>query len=111
MTRYQRGDIVEVGDPFTAGDATRPFLVVNTDSHPFHEEQYIAVALTTRTWYDETMPLSETDFVDGGVPEDSSIVPWGVTSPATDDVTDWFGRVEQPVVDEAVKQLVGYLRR
>lgn len=111
MTEYERGDVVEVGDPFRGGDGSRPFLLVNTDSHPFHGEQYVAVTLTTRTWYDETLALPNRAFVDGGVPENSSIVPWGVSSPGSDDVTDWFGRVRQSTVDDSVEQLVGYLQR
>jgi hypothetical protein len=36
-------------------------------------------------------------------------VPWGVSSPAHDDIRDWFGRLEDDVVNEAVEQFVGYL--
>lgn len=31
--------------------------------------------------------------------------------PDSDDITDWFGRVQQSTVDDAVEQLVGYLQR
>jgi hypothetical protein len=51
------------------------------------------------------------DFSEGGVPEKSALVPWGIVSPAHGDITNWFGRLEQPVVDAAVEQLVGYLGR
>lgn len=111
MTAFERGDVVETDDPFGERTASRPFLLVNTDAHPFHGEQYVAAALTTRTWYDEAIPLSTDDFVRGGVPSDSSIVPWGITSPAHDDVVDWFGRVDADTVDRAVERLVGYLLR
>lgn len=109
MTEYTRGDVVEVGDPFNDGDRSRPFLLVNTDAHPFDGEQYIAVTLTTRTWYEETIAISPDDFLEGGVPEESYIVPWGVTSPQHDDITDWFGRLDEPTVDKAVGQLGTYL--
>lgn len=111
MTAYKRGDVVEAGDPFNEGPRSRPFLLINTTAHPFSDEQYIAVTLTTRTWHDETIPLAAEDFVEGGVPERSFIVPWGVTSPAHDDINDWFGRIGQPAVDDAVDQLVTYVRR
>lgn len=110
MTTYERGDIVEAGDPFTESKPSRPFLLVNTAAHPFHGEQYVALSLTTKTWYEETIPLSEADFLDGGVPKESSIVPWGVASPAHADITEWFGRVTGETVDQAVEQFVGYLR-
>lgn len=110
MTTDERGDVVEASDPFNEDTSSRPFLIVNTDDHPFHGEQYVAVTLTTRTWYDETIPLREDDFEEGGVPEESFIVPWGVVSPAHDDLTDWFGRITRDRVDDAVERLVGYLR-
>ena len=109
MTTYERGDVVEASDPFTDINPSRPFLIVNTDAHPFHGDQYVAVTLTTRTWYDETISLDEDDFVEGGVPEESSIVPWGVVSPAHEDIVDWFGRTTPETVDRTVEQLVGYL--
>lgn len=107
---YNRGDVVEAGDPFTDANTSRPFLIISTDEHPFHGDQYVAVTLTTKTWYDETIGLEDTDFVKGAVPERSSIVPWGVASLGHDDVTDWFGRIDGEVVDHAVEALTGYLR-
>ena len=82
---------------------------MNTDAHPFHGKQYVAVALTTWTWYVEGIPLTSDEFVRGGVPEDGSIVPWSVTSPGDEDVVEWFGRVGAETVDRAVKRLLGYL--
>jgi mRNA-degrading endonuclease toxin of MazEF toxin-antitoxin module len=107
---YERGDVVEAGDPFNEGKPTRPFLLVSDETHPFAGEQYIAVTLTTKTWYEETVSLDSDDFLDGDVPADSYVVPWGVVSPAHDDIRDWFGRVSPTVVDEVVDQLVTYLR-
>jgi len=107
--RVSRGDVVAVEDPFD-GTETRPFVVVSTDDHPFHGEQYVALTLTTRTWYDGTIPLSDEDFVDGGVPDDSFVVPWGVASPGDEDIGARFGRMKSEIVDEAVDRLVTYLR-
>lgn len=104
-----RGEVVAVADPFD-GETERPFVVVNTDAHPFHGEQYVALTLTTRTWYEGTIPLSDDDFADGGVPEDSSIVPWGVASPGVADVGERFGRLTSGTVDDAVDALTTYLR-
>lgn len=106
---YQRGDVVEVGDPFNEDNPTRPFVIVSTDSHPFHGEQYVAMTLTTRTWYDGIVSLSDEDFLEGEVPKDSSIVPWGLVSPDHADVLDRFGRLESEPVDEAVDRLQRYL--
>ncbi|WP_436929916.1 type II toxin-antitoxin system PemK/MazF family toxin [Halosimplex halobium] len=105
----ERGDVVAVSDPFDDNE-TRPFVVVNTDDHPFHGQQYVALMLTTRTWFDGTIPLSDGDFVEGGVPDDSSVVPWGVASPGESDVGERFGRLRSPTVDDAVEALTTYLR-
>jgi len=104
-----RGDVVAVNDPFDDYEI-RPFVVVNTDDHPFHSEQYVALTLTTRTWYDGTLSLSEEDFVEGGIPEDSFVVPWGVASPGDGDIGERFGRMKPETVDDAVDELVTYLR-
>lgn len=56
----KRGHVVLAPDPFTSDDdATRPWVVVNNERHPFDAEQYVVMALTTRTWYDERIPLDE----------------------------------------------------
>lgn len=60
---------------FNEEKPSRPFAIVNTGSHPFDGEQYVAPTLTTRTWYDETVPLTEDDFLEGGLPNRSFLVP------------------------------------
>ncbi|QLG61080.1 type II toxin-antitoxin system PemK/MazF family toxin [Halorarum salinum] len=109
MTAYERGDVIEASDPFTERNPSRPFLIVNSTAHPFSPEQYVALTLTTKTWHSETLPLPADAFIEGSVPDQSFIVPWGVVSPAHDDIDDWFGRVEQETVDRAVDQLYNYL--
>jgi hypothetical protein len=47
----ERGDVVVATDPFKDDAAGRPFLLVSRAETPFHGEQYIALALTTRTWH------------------------------------------------------------
>ncbi|MFC4542513.1 type II toxin-antitoxin system PemK/MazF family toxin [Halosolutus amylolyticus] len=107
--KYERGDVVEAGDPFNEETSSRPFAIVNTEAHPFDGDQYVAVTVTTRTWYDETIPLTDDDFLDGGLPKRSFLVPWGVVSLAHDDILDWSGRIQHPPLDETVEQLTAYL--
>ncbi len=65
---YERGDVVWSDDPFKDdSDAGRPWLVVNTDAHPFDDEQHMAVALST-SGYEATLPISDIDWIDGGCP-------------------------------------------
>jgi len=62
----KRGHTILAPDPFkSAGDATRPWVVINNESHPFDEQQYVVMGLTTQTWYDERIPLKDAIIVIG----------------------------------------------
>lgn len=107
---YTRGDVVVATDPFTDDDTTgRPFLVVNRPEMPFHGEQYVCLSLTTRTWYDERLPLTADDWVDGGAPESSSIMPWSVNS-VKDEWTEFRqGTLRDGVVERAAAEFTRYV--
>lgn len=107
---YERGDVVIAIDPFKDGSSGRPFLVVGRETTPFHGEQYISLSLTTRTWYEERIPLAADDWVEGGAPRSSSIMPWSVTSIDADLIERYQGRLEEGVVDEAAATLSEYVR-
>lgn len=85
----ERGDVVRSADPFKLGtDKQRPWLVVNDESHPFHGEQYIAVAISTKQ-YDDSVALTPDVWETGGVPRESYISPWAVHSPRSEDFVAW----------------------
>ena len=102
------GDVI-FGDDAFKQDGERPWLVVNNESHPFDGEQYVVMGLTTRTWYDDRVPLGEDDFVEGTAPRDSSVVPHAVTSLQPHLITEYVCRVSQEAVDNSVEVLVEYL--
>ena len=106
---YRPRDVVEASDPFKPGTVSRPFVVVNTADHPFHGEQYIALTLTTKTWHEETIPLTESDFVDGALPKKSFVVPWSTNSLQDGDIETYLGRLSSSPVGEAVRTSVDYL--
>jgi hypothetical protein len=106
----KRGHVVLAPDPFKDSDElTRPWVVVNNETHPFDAEQYIAMGLTTRTWYDDRIPLDEDAYRHRRAPEDSSIVPHALASLQPSLITDYICRVRDEPLDEAVELLVGYL--
>lgn len=81
----ERGDIVRSSDPFKLGEEKqRPWLIVNTASHPFADEQHIAVAVSTKE-YDDSIHLAESVWRVGGVPQTSFVSPWALHSPRTED--------------------------
>ncbi|ADD03720.1 PemK family protein [Natrialba magadii ATCC 43099] len=104
-----RGTIVYGDDPFKGDDAARPWVVISTTEMPFHGDQYIALTLTTQTWYDDRIPINETDLIDGGLPKQSSILPWAVASLSPDHIDRELGTLDASAVDDAVRELVSYL--
>jgi mRNA-degrading endonuclease toxin of MazEF toxin-antitoxin module len=111
VDELERGHTVLASDPFKPdGDATRPWVVVNNERHPFDREQYVVMALTTRTWYDERIPLTDADSRHRQAPWDSSIVPHAVTTLAPSLMTDYVCRIRKEPLDTAVDTLLTYLR-
>lgn len=106
----ERGDVVRSSDPFKSGeDRQRPWLIVNNDSHPFGDEQYVAVAISTKE-YGDSISLRSDVWETGGVPRESFVSPWAVHSPRIEDLVAWQGRVTEVFVDHLVDTLETYLR-
>ncbi|MWV40520.1 type II toxin-antitoxin system PemK/MazF family toxin [Natrialba sp. INN-245] len=106
---YDRGTIVFADDPFKGADASRPWLLIGTDETPFHGEQYIALMLSTKTWYDERVPIDDDDIVDGGLPKDSSILPWAVVSIDEARIDRELATLDERLVDEVSRRLGSYI--
>jgi hypothetical protein len=107
----KRGHVVLAPDPFkTDDDATRPWVVVNTGRHPFDREQYVEMGMTTRTWNDERIPLSDADYRHRRAPRDSATVPHAVASVGPELLTDYVCRIRDEPLDRAVERLTDYPR-
>lgn len=76
---------------------------------PFHGEQYIVLTLSTRAWYDERLPLDADDLLEGGLPQESAILPWAVASLGPDGIERTLRRTTEDVVDGTVVTLISYL--
>jgi mRNA-degrading endonuclease toxin of MazEF toxin-antitoxin module len=106
----ERGDVVRSSDPFKLGtDSQRPWLIVNNNGHPFGNEQFLAVAISTKR-YEHSLALDADVWEIGGVPQDSYVSPWAVHSPRIEDLVAWQGRVSTTFVDTVVDQLQTYLQ-
>ncbi|MEY7851595.1 type II toxin-antitoxin system PemK/MazF family toxin [Natrarchaeobius sp. A-rgal3] len=106
---YDRGTIVFADDPFKGDSASRPWLIIGTDETPFHGGQYIALTLSPKTWYDERVPIDDDDLLDGGLPKDSSILPWAVASVDSSRIDRELGVLDERLVDEVVRRLGSYI--
>ncbi|MDR5673737.1 hypothetical protein RH858_11355 [Halalkaliarchaeum sp. AArc-GB] len=108
--RPEQGDVVRSLDPFKLGsERQRPWLIVNNKSHPFDEEQFIAVAVST-TKYDRSLALDPEVWETGGVPQESFVSPWAIHSPRIEDIVAWQGRTTDGFVDRVLDELETYLR-
>ena len=104
---FERGDVVYGDDPFKGEEDARPWLILaNHEGRPFYGEQYIALTLTSKSWMDGLIDIPRENWLRGGVPNVSRIVPWGVQSIDHDDIDFWQGRLDGDLVDEAVVALV-----
>ncbi|THE65653.1 hypothetical protein D8Y22_06515 [Salinadaptatus halalkaliphilus] len=106
----ERGDVVRSRDPFKLGtDKQRPWLIVNNEEHPFGDEQYLAVAISTAQ-YEHSIALESDVWKQGGVPRESFVSPWAIHSPRVEDLVAWQGRVTDAFTTRVVDELVMYLR-
>ena len=95
---YEPGDVVYGDDPYKGDEAARPWLIVsNHEGRSFHGDQYIALSLTTKTWMDGLIVIDPDDWIHGGTPKRSRVVPWAVQSIDSDDINHWQGRVDEQV--------------
>lgn len=106
----KRGHVVLAPDPFKGSDdATRPWVIINNERHPFDTEQYIVMGLTTQTWYEARILLDEDDYRHRKAPRTSSIVPHALASVQPSLITDYVCRIRDEPLDKAVEMLLKYL--
>jgi mRNA-degrading endonuclease toxin of MazEF toxin-antitoxin module len=106
----ERGDVVRSVDPFKIGeDRQRPWLIVNNESHPFGDQPYIAVAISTKA-YSDSLSLESKLWDVGGTPRESFVSPWAIHSPRGEDFVAWQGRLSEAFVDEVIDAVETYLR-
>ena len=108
---FERGDIVYGNDPFKSEEHARPWLILsNHEGRPFHGDQYITLALTTKSWMDGLINIPGESWLRVGMPDESRIVPWGVQSIDHDDIDFWQGRLDSDLINQAVAALVEELQ-
>lgn len=107
----ERCDVCYGADAFKGADYSRPWVIISNESSPFQGEQYIVLALTTRSWHDGLVRIPDDAWIEGGTPKSSSIVPWSVETIDADDIEFRQGRLEAELVDETVTQLTEYVTR
>lgn len=105
---YQRGDVVWGPDPFKSGENPRPWLILNNDRHPFGDEEYMTVTLTT-TAHEDGIPIDNADWSEGEMPRRSYASPWVVASPKDAAIVRRQGRLKESFVRTVVDAMTSYL--
>ena len=106
MTSTQ-GDVWWGPAPHKSSSAYRPWLVVSDSSHPFADEECIAVAMTTQQHPDSIL-VTGSEWVRGGSQKDAYISPWYVTSIKHRDFDNQQGTLSKSLVADAIEALHTY---
>lgn len=85
----------------------RPFLIVSNDAVPF-DEDHIAIPIS-RSDLADSVPIEDDDWLSGGLPEQSYVKPWNVTTLQPDMIRRIAGTVRDERVDVVVEKLNQFL--
>jgi len=105
-----RGDVWWGPAPNKSSPAYRPWLVVSDTSHPFANDECIAVGLTTKQ-HSESITVPDSAWVRGGSQKDAYIFPWYVTTIKHRDLDNQQGTLSPSLIREAVDALHRYTSR
>jgi len=103
---FQRGHVVWHDGLFR--ESGRPWLVLSDDRHPFHGEEYLVAGLTT-TDRRGAIEVRDTDWTVGGLPRESYVSPWFLSTLKHAEVGEGVGRLADPALQRVVEAVVGYL--
>lgn len=103
-----RGEVWWGPAPHKSSPAYRPWLVVNTDTHPFADEECIGVALTTQR-HDEGIAVPDDAWTEGGSQKRAYASPWYVTTVKLRTFDRKQGRLASDYVERVVEALHGYV--
>ena len=105
---FERGDLLLVPFPFSDLSATkrRPILALTApDAHG----DFIALAVTSRPHLAHTIPLAQTDLVQGALPVASYVRTDRIVTLNTSIVIRVFGQVEERVVADVVQRFCAHI--
>lgn len=105
---YSQGAIVVGTDPFGAR-GSRPYLILSNARHPFRDEEYIAVLVTT-TRRSESVSLHG-EILRGHLPYDSFVNPWNVLTIKAVAISKRVAQTSDGIVGQTIRELHRYIER
>lgn len=106
MSSYTRGHVIWATDPF--GRNERPWIILSDDTHPFHGEEYSAIAVST-TDRSIAVPLPADAWISGSPPRMSYANPWSIIQIQDDDITEFQGTLTESITDNIREAAIHYL--
>lgn len=104
---YARGTVVKGPDLLGPHDH-RPYVCLSTDEPPFRDEEAVYAVVTT-TRRSAAIPLTATDFTNGGVPRDSYVNPWVLVTIKHTDIHGIEGHLTEDTVDTIARDAATHI--
>jgi mRNA-degrading endonuclease toxin of MazEF toxin-antitoxin module len=102
-----RGAVVKGPDLFADYDY-RPYVCLSDDTHPFSDEEALYAAVTT-TRRAVAIPLTDDDFMTGGLPRESYVNPWTIATIRHADIQHEEGRLVDATIETIAEESAGYI--
>ena len=105
---YTRGEVWWGPAPHKSSPSYRPWLIINTDTHPYARTETIVLAMTTQT-HTEAIEVPDDAWLRGGSNKQSFISPWYVTTIKHRDLDNLQGELQPNIVVTAIDELHQYV--
>lgn len=106
--QFERGAVVWGEDPFRPASNPRPWLVLSTERHPFHGEEYVCTLMIT-TERESSIRVEQSDWVVGRLSNRSFVSPWVPMTLKHEVIVRGQGSVRDALVDRISEAVVYYL--
>jgi mRNA-degrading endonuclease toxin of MazEF toxin-antitoxin module len=107
MNPHNRGAVVK-GPDLLGEHSYRPYICLSDDSPPFRDEEAVYTPLTT-TSRSVAIPISDDDFISGGLPKQSYVNPWNLVTIRHADMLDTEGQLTETTVNTIARRASSYL--
>ncbi len=104
---YSRGTVVK-GPDFLGPHDFRPYLCLSTESPPFRDEEAVYAGITT-TRRSAAIPLTETDFMSGGLPRESYVNPWVLVTIKHADIQGKEAQITEEAVNKIAREAAAHI--
>lgn len=86
----------------------RPWLVMSDNRHPFYGREYLVAGITT-TEREDAIELANNSWDVGGLPRDSYVSPWFLTTIKHADIERGIGSLSNETIETVVSRVGQYL--